>query len=64
MGYDISIDRVASQAGTILVEVTATSPDERCIVLAVITSPVMMVRVPASAGSVQFEERARIQSCD
>jgi hypothetical protein len=63
-GYDISIDRVASRAGATVVDVTATSPDERCVVLAVITSPVTMVRVPVSAGSVRFQEHARIRSCD
>jgi hypothetical protein len=63
-GYDISIDRVASRAGSIVAHVTATSPDERCGVLAVITSPVMMVRIPVSRSRVHFIEHARIRSCD
>ena len=63
-GYDISIDRVASQAGRIVVDVTATSPDERCIVLTVLTSPVVMVRVPVSSDPVQFVEFSRTRSCD
>jgi hypothetical protein len=62
-GYDISIDRVTSQGNAIVVDVTETSPDERCGVLTVITSPVMMVRIPVSSNPVQFVERSRTQSC-
>lgn len=63
-GYDISIDRVASRDGAIAVDVTTTSPGERCVVLAVITSPVMMVRIPRSGADVQFIELPRVLPCD
>jgi hypothetical protein len=63
-GYDISIDQVTSQAGATVAHVTSTSPDEHCVVLAVITSPVMMVRIPVSTNPVQFVEHARLRLCD
>jgi hypothetical protein len=63
-GYSISIDRATARGGTLLVDVTSSSADQRCIWLAVITSPVMMVRVPASNSRVEFVEHARVNSCD
>lgn len=63
-GYDISIDRVVSQDGAIAADVTATSPDERCGVLTVITSPVTMVSTPASDGPIQFIEHRRTVHCE
>ncbi len=63
-GYDISIDSVASSAGTIVVNVTTTSPGERCVVLAVITSPIAMVRVPRLNARVRFVEHTRTAPCE
>jgi hypothetical protein len=63
-GYDIAIDRVGLAAGSIAVDVTTTSPDRDCMLLAVITSPVMMVRVPLSASPVRFVEHTRTRSCE
>jgi hypothetical protein len=63
-GYDISIDRMVVRGDGMTVDVTSTAPDlSRCYVLAVITAPVMMVRVPSVRGRVEFKERERIQSC-
>ncbi len=63
-GYDISIDRVATRDGTTAVDVTTTSPDARCVVLTVITAPVVLVRLPRSAGPVRFIEHPRVAPCD
>ncbi len=63
-GYDISIDRAASSDDGIAVYVTTTSPGERCVVLAVITSPVVIVRIPRSESDVRFIEDARVLPCD
>jgi hypothetical protein len=63
-GYDISIDRAAAQAGRLMAEVIQVVPDERCPVLAVITSPVVMVRVPALSGRVEFVERRVVRQCE
>jgi len=63
-GYDISIDRVALKDGAIAVHVTTTSPDERCLTLAVVTSPVVMVHLPRSEGRVRFIEHARVARCE
>lgn len=63
-GYDISVDRVAEVDGSIEVEVTSTTPAADCFLLAVITAPVAMVRVPASTSRVRFVERDRTLNCD
>jgi hypothetical protein len=63
-GYDISIDRVAPRNGAIAVDITSTSPDQRCGTLAVITSPVMMVRIRQSTSHVQFIEHVRVMRCE
>ena len=63
-GYDISIQRVSSKDGAITVDVKTTSPDQQCAVLAVITSPVTMVRIPRSNSRVRFIEDARIVPCN
>lgn len=63
-GYDISIDRVATINGGMAVDVTSISPDQRCATLAVMTSPVIMVRIPRSPSHVQFIEHTRVISCN
>jgi PrcB C-terminal len=63
-GYDISIDRVASTAEDLLVQVTTTTPDRRCVVTAALTSPAMMVRAPTHPGPVRFVERTRVDPCE
>lgn len=62
-GYDIAIDRVDSRDGAIAVDVTTTSPSQDCVVLTVITSPVMMVRTPSSTSQVEYTEHARVTPC-
>jgi hypothetical protein len=62
-GYDISIDRVSSKDGVILVDVTTSGPDRGCPVLAVITSPVVMVRIPRTEARVEFVEHTRSVPC-
>jgi hypothetical protein len=63
-GYDISIDRVAPSDGAIAVDVTTTSPHERCLALTVVTAPVVMVSIPGPASRVRFIEHTRIASCE
>jgi len=62
-GYDISIGQVSRENGSLVVDVTSTSPAHECVVLTVITSPVMMVRVPVRE-SVRFIEHDRTRSCE
>jgi hypothetical protein len=63
-GYDISIDRVAVRRDALQVDVTATVPERSCITLAVVTAPVMMVRVEAFGGRIEFNDRTRVARCD
>jgi hypothetical protein len=63
-GYDIAIERVAAGNGELKVYVLTTSPELSCGVLTVVTSPVVMVRVPRSQDDVQFIEKSRIVPCD
>jgi hypothetical protein len=62
-GYDIEIERVAAGDGELKVYVLSTSPAPSCGVLTVITSPVVMVRVPRWED-VQFVEKSRIAPCE
>jgi hypothetical protein len=62
-GYDVSIDRIRSGDDGLIVDVTVTAPHRRCMVLTVVTSPVMMVRVPASSR-IRFFEHTRTTSCE
>lgn len=63
-GYDISIDRAAVANAAVVVEVTSTTPGADCVLLAVITTPVVMARVPASYGPIRFIEQERTRQCE
>ena len=63
-GYDVSIERVISRGGSLILEVLTRSPSSNCYVLAVITSPVVIVRLPAFPGRLEFTERHRVVDCE
>ena len=60
----LSIDRVVSRNGALVVDVVERVPGPNCLVLEVTMTPVVMVRVPASLGRVVFKERRRVFTCD
>lgn len=62
-GYAIAIDSVYTLAGTLHAVVRETSPDSACFVAGVITSPVVVVRVPRSSAPVEFSTRAAVHLC-
>jgi hypothetical protein len=60
----LSIERVVSRDAALVVDVVERVPGPDCFVLAVITNPVVMVRVPAFSGRVVFKERRQVLTCD
>jgi hypothetical protein len=62
-GYDITVSRVARDAGLLYVEVTSTSPGERCITTAAITKPVDIIVVPHTVDEAVFVERKTVHQC-
>jgi hypothetical protein len=62
-GYSIVIDSVYSSGGTLYAVVRSVSPGPNCIVPAVMSAPVVAVRVDRAAGPVRFVERAETQDC-
>jgi hypothetical protein len=63
-GYDITIEGVAPEVEGAVVRVTTTVPGEECYTTAVITEPVVMLRVSAVAGRIRYLEQTETRSCD
>ena len=53
-GYRVVIDKVLEQPGELLAFVRFVSPGRRCGAIAAVTSPVDIVRLPASAKTVRW----------
>ena len=62
-GYDITVSRLARDAGVLYVQVTSTSPGDKCFVTAVLTQPVDVVVVPHTVGRAVFVERKAVHEC-
>jgi hypothetical protein len=62
-GYDITISRVARDAGVVYVEVTSTSPGDRCGTTLALTRPVDIVAVPHTVDEAVFVERNVVTQC-
>jgi hypothetical protein len=62
-GYDITVSRVARDAGVLYVQVTSTSPGDRCAVTMAITRPVDVVVVPHTVDRVVFVEKSQVFQC-
>lgn len=62
-GYDITVSRVARDGGVLYVQVTSTSPGDRCGVTLAITQPVDAVVVPHTVNRVVFVETSRVFQC-
>jgi protease stability complex PrcB-like protein len=62
-GYDITVSRVARDAGVLYVEVTSTSPGDRCSVTQAFTKPVDIVVVPHTVDEAVFVERKTVHQC-
>lgn len=62
-GYFITVSSVTEQDGIVTVDITQTSPGNRCGGLTVITSPITVVRVPMRTGTVLFRRARRVFNC-
>ncbi|HYG49214.1 MAG TPA: protease complex subunit PrcB family protein [Allosphingosinicella sp.] len=62
-GYRVVIDKVVDQRGELLAFVRFVSPGRRCGAIAAVTSPVDIVRVPASAKNVRWVVEGRAGDC-
>jgi erythromycin esterase-like protein len=62
-GYKIAITAAAEAAGKVTVEVTETSPGARCMNAMMMTSPVVVAKVPRRAGEVSFNVVRKVVDC-
>lgn len=62
-GFDITVSRVATDAGTVYAQVTSTSPGDRCGTTQALTQPVDIVVVPHLVERAVFVERKEISNC-
>jgi hypothetical protein len=62
-GYAVAIDKVIEQWGELLAFVRFVSPDRRCGAIAAMTSPVDIVRVPASSSNVRWVVERQTADC-
>lgn len=62
-GHAIAIDSVYTRAGILHAVVRETSPGDDCFVAAVITTPVVAVRVAETSAPVEFSTRTAVHSC-
>ena len=62
-GYDIVIEGAARDSAGLEVAVRRTSPGAGCPVLAVVTQPVDLARVPSLAVDTRFRERTVVTPC-
>lgn len=62
-GYDIVIEGAARDSSGVEVAVRRTSPGAGCPVLAVVTQPVDLARLPTIAGGTRFHERTIVTPC-
>ena len=62
-GYDIVIEGAARDSTGLEVAVRRTSPGAGCPVLAVVTQPVDLARVPTLAVDTRFRERTVVTPC-
>jgi hypothetical protein len=62
-GYKVAITGAAEDAGKVTVEVTETSPGARCMNAMMMTSPVVIARLPRRAGDVAFNVVKKVVDC-
>jgi hypothetical protein len=62
-GYTIAVTAAAEEAGKVTVEVTETSPGARCMNAMMMTSPVVVAKLPRRTGDVTFHVVRRVVDC-
>jgi hypothetical protein len=63
-GYAIRIDRAYEEGEKTVIVVQTESPAAGCVVLAAMTSPVDIARLPAPDGPVVFRVESTIRDCN
>ena len=62
-GYDIVFTAASEAEGIVTVDALATSPDANCVVLAVVTQPADLARMPRHDGPVVFRLTSAVHVC-
>lgn len=62
-GYSVTIERVLESPGELVAYARHVSPGPRCGTIAVITHPVDLVRIPASAKPVRWVAEREVRDC-
>lgn len=62
-GYDITVSRVARDANVVYVQVTSTSPGDRCFTTQAFTQPVDVIVLPHVVAEAVFVERKLVRDC-
>ena len=63
-GYAVWIGRAYREGSTTVIVVHTESPASGCVVLAAMTNPVDIARLPASDGPVEFRVESTIRDCN
>lgn len=62
-GYKIAVSAATEEAGKITIEITETSPGPRCMNAMMMTSPVIVAKLPRRTGDVTFDVVRKVVDC-
>jgi len=62
-GYKVAVSSAVEEAGKVTVEVTETSPGARCMNAMMMTSPVVVAKLPRRTGDVAFNVVRKVVDC-
>lgn len=62
-GYDIGVTKIFQAADTLGIVVVERSPDAGCVTTSQVTTPALVLRIPAPDGPVMFVEEQSVLTC-
>ncbi len=62
-GYGVAITAATDDGGKVIIEVTETSPGARCMNAMMMTSPVVLAKLPRRTGPVTFTVVQKVVDC-
>jgi len=62
-GYKIAVSSATEDAGKVTIEVAETSPGARCMNAMMMTSPVVVAKLPSRTGEVAFKVVQKVIDC-
>jgi len=62
-GYKVAVSSATEEGGKVTVEVTETSPGARCMNAMMMTSPVVVAKLPRRPGDVTFTIARKVVDC-